>query len=249
MESSIVAGKRPVEEIIQHSPHKVENVYIQQGRRKEISRLVELCRNHRVKHQFVPAAKLDAMTELKHQGVVARIFTPGFWDGSSLRQGIRQSPMPLLIALDQVQDQGNAGSLARTGLALGTAGMVLTKDRSASLGPRANKSSAGAVERLPVARVTNLARFLRKCGSEGISTYFAGTGAGCESLYSLALNWPAVVVLGNEEKGVRTGVAKACDQGVYIPMPGGFDSLNVAQAGGMLLGEMLRQWLGSVQKG
>jgi 23S rRNA (guanosine2251-2'-O)-methyltransferase len=248
MESNIVAGRRAVLETVHHAAWTVEVVYIQKGKDKAHADIVRLCRTTGVKFQSVPRAKIDATTELKHQGVAAKVFPPGFRSGSHMRGLLPEAEVPLLLGLDHIQDQGNVGSLARTACALGLAGLVLTKDRSASLGSRAIKSSAGALEKMPVGRVINLARFLRESREEDIHTYYAGTDEGCRNLYSLSMRWPAVLVLGNEEKGVRSKVASACDTGVYIPMPGGFDSLNVAQAGGMILGEMLRQWT-TVRKG
>lgn len=242
MESNVVAGKRAVLETVQHAAEIVEAVYVQKEKEKSYTELLRTCRWMGVKFQTVPRAKLDALTQLKHQGVAARVFPPGFRDGQEMRRLLHQAALPLLLVLDHVQDQGNVGSLARTGSALGLAGLVLTKDRSASLGARAIKSSAGALEKLPVGRVVNLARFLRDSRAQNIHAYYAGTDEACENLYSVTLRWPAMVVLGNEEKGVRSKVAAACDRGISIPMPGGFDSLNVAQAGGMILGEMLRQW-------
>ncbi|MEF8823284.1 MAG: 23S rRNA (guanosine(2251)-2'-O)-methyltransferase RlmB [Desulfohalobiaceae bacterium] len=241
MESSVVAGKRAVQEAVQNAPETIEAVYLQEEKGKALEGVVRACRKMGIKCQTVPRAKLDALTELKHQGVAAKVFPPGFRDGTEMMSLLQQAELPLLIALDHVQDQGNVGSLARTGCAVGLAGIVLTKDRSASLGSRAIKSSAGALERLPVGRVVNMARFIRDCRKENISTYYAGTDEGCHNLYSETIRLPAVLVLGNEEKGVRPGVATACDYGLSIPMPGGFNSLNVAQAGGMMLGEMLRQ--------
>lgn len=243
--TNVVAGKRAVQEAVQHAPETVEAVYLDKDKSKALAGLASTCRKSGVKFQTVPRSKLDAMTQLKHQGAAARIFPPGFRGGKEMRDLLPRAALPLLLGLDHVQDQGNVGSLARTGCALGLGGMVLTKDRSASLGDRAIKSSAGALERLPVGRVVNMARFVRESREEGIHTYYAGTDAGCRNLYSLTLRWPALLVLGNEEKGVRPGVASACETGVYIPMPGGFDSLNVAQAGGLILGEMLRQWMAS----
>jgi 23S rRNA (guanosine2251-2'-O)-methyltransferase len=244
MESSVVAGKRAVQETVQNAPETVEAVYLQREKSKALAGISRLCRSMGVKCQTVPRAKLDSMTELKHQGVAARVFPPGFRDGAEMKDLLHRAALPALLALDHVQDQGNVGSLARTGCALGLAGLVLTKDRTASLGSRAIKSSAGALEKLPVGRVVNMARFIRDCREEHISAYYAGTDQGCRNLYSEGIRWPAIIVLGNEEKGVRPGVAAACATGLYIPMPGGFDSLNVAQAGGMVLGEMLRQWRG-----
>lgn len=248
-ESSVVAGKRAVTEAVEHAPETVETVLVEKDKSKALGNIVGMCRKAGVKIQTVPRAKLDAVTQLKHQGVAARVFPPGFRDGAQMRSLLHEAALPILLCLDHVQDQGNVGSLARTGCALGLAGLVLTKDRSASLGDRAVKSSAGALEKLPVGRVVNLARFLRDSRAENIHTYYAGTDAQCHNLYSLTMRWPAIVVLGNEEKGVRPGVAAACDAGISIPMPGGFDSLNVAQAGGMILGEMLRQWRGGNPSG
>jgi len=242
MESNIVAGRRAVLEAVHHAADTVEVVYVQKDKSKANTDIVRMCRKMGVKFQTVPRAKIDATTQLKHQGAVAKVFSPGFRDGPEMMSRLRQANVPLLLCLDHVQDQGNVGSLARTSCALGLGGMVLTKDRSASLGSRAIKSSAGALEKLPVGRVVNLARFMRDCSAENINTYYAGTDEGCRNLYSVAIRWPAVLVLGNEEKGVRSKVASVCDTGVSIPMPGGFESLNVAQAGGMILAEMLRQW-------
>lgn len=242
MESNVVAGRRAVLEAVQHAAQTVEVVYVQKDKAKANADIVHMCRTTGVKFQTVPRAKIDTTTQLRHQGVAAKVFPPGFRDGPEMRSLLPRAEVPLLLGLDHVQDQGNVGSLARTGCAIGLAGMVLTKDRSASLGSRAIKSSAGALEKLAVGRVVNLARFLRDSRAENIHTYYAGTDEGCRNLYSLTIRWPAVLVLGNEEKGVRSKVASACDTGVSIPMPGGFDSLNVAQAGGMILGEMLRQW-------
>ncbi len=243
MGHTTVAGKRAVKEILQNSPQKVETVYIQEGRKRETAFILNLCRKYGIKYQVVPPAKLDDLTEHKHNGVVAKSFAPGFLDEKSIVDQLYRRPIPMLLALDHLQDQGNVGALARTGSALGIAGMVLTKDRSASLGSRAMKSSAGALERLPVARVTNMARFLEQIKEKGGTAYYAGQDEGSVNIFSLQLCWPAIVVLGNEEKGVRPGVAKRCDQGLHIPMPGGLDSLNVAQAGAMIMAEMLRQWL------
>lgn len=153
------------------------------------------------------------------------------------------SELPLILALDQVQDQGNIGGLARTLYACGGCGIVLTKFRSAQLGERAIKSSSGALLNLPVARVSNIKTFLSICTDSGISIYYSGIDDDCHNLYSVSVSFPAVLVLGNEEKGVRKSVRDRCKRGLKIPMLRAFDSLNVAQAGAIFIGEFLRQWL------
>jgi 23S rRNA (guanosine2251-2'-O)-methyltransferase len=241
-ESQWVTGRQAVLQLVLDQPELVDIVYVQKSKRKDTQRLIDSCRERQVKYQFVPKERLDAVTDMKHQGLAARMLQTGFCNEEDLWAALESAPLPVLIALDQVQDQGNVGSLARTAYALGAAGLVVTKNRAAYLGPRAFASSAGALSKVPIARITNMARFLRECQDRFHAPYYAGTDANCFDAYSYRLEWPAVLVLGNEEKGVRPGVRKECRAGLTIPMLGSFDSLNVSHAGCMLLGEMLRQW-------
>ena len=144
--------------------------------------------------------------------------------------------VPLVVALDQVQDPGNVGTLCRTLYALGGAGVILPRHNSAYLGPAAHRAAAGALERLPVARVTNLAHALDEAEEAGFSIYGAGCGPDAADAFEHAMQLPAVLVLGNEDKGLRPGVAKRCGRMLRIPLARKFDSLNVAQAGAILLG-------------
>jgi 23S rRNA (guanosine2251-2'-O)-methyltransferase len=150
------------------------------------------------------------------------------------------SPFPLVLALDQVQDPGNLGTLCRTLFALGGGGIIVPKNRSAFPGPAASRASAGALEKIPMAQVTNLSRALETCAQAGMPIYGAGLGPRAANLFATRLFLPAVLVLGNEEKGIRPGVLKRCDHILTIPMAGTFDSLNVAQAGAMIMGQFLR---------
>jgi 23S rRNA (guanosine2251-2'-O)-methyltransferase len=237
---TVVAGKRAVLEYLERSPEKIDSVLIQETRKKAVGAVLDLCRRTGVRFQFVPKGKLDQETEAAHQGVAARIFAPGYSDPDSLLSAAESARFPVVLALDQLQDSGNIGTLARTLFALGGAGLVLPVNRTAFLGGRAQKTAAGALGKLPIGRVNNLARFLRHCRDRQCRTLYAGTGPDCTDIFELRAGWPLVLVLGNEERGVRPGVAKECEQGVSIPMPGAFDSLNVAQAGAVILGQLLR---------
>ena len=130
------------------------------------------------------------------------------------------------------------GTLCRTLYALGGAGLLLPRHNSAYLGPAARRAAAGALEHLPVAQVTNLAHALDSAEEAGLTIYGAGGSPGPNSLNAFADNMrlPAVLVLGNEDKGLRPGVAKRCAHMLRIPLARPFDSLNVAQAGAVLLG-------------
>jgi 23S rRNA (guanosine2251-2'-O)-methyltransferase len=235
-----VVGKKAVLEHLSRKADQIDLVLLQENKR-DLQHIVTLCKEKRIKWKRVPRQRLDQETELVHQGVVARIFSPGFSEAEDLVDGLPQASFPVLVALDQIQDSGNLGVLARTLYALGGGGLIIPKDRSAAVNDRARKSSAGTLGLLPLARISNMARFLRYCQERMYAVYYAGTGPNCRPAFDLELALPAVLVLGNEEKGVRPGVIKDCHQGLTIPMSGGFDSLNVAQAGAMLLGEFLRQ--------
>ena len=178
-----------------------------------------------------------------HQGLAARIFDTGYIEPFDLLQYPNFSKLQLILALDQVQDPGNIGALARTLFALGGIGMVITRHRSASLGSAAIKSSAGALNRLSVARVANLSKFLDQAGDFGWNIYGTGLDDTGHNIYLFPeFEWPMILILGNEEKGIRPGVAKRCKAILSIPMCSGFNSLNVAQAGAMIMGEFSGRW-------
>ncbi len=217
------------------------SLLIQKSRKKDLSLILSLCNKNKIKYQFVPQKKLDELCNINHQGIIAKIFPPGFLSPDQIWNRLKKAKFPLLLALDQVQDQGNIGVLARTLYCLDGAGLVITKHRSAFLGERAFKSSSGALNHLPVVQVTNMADFLKSCQEKGCLVYYAGIEDNCKNLYEIKVNFPAVLVLGNEEKGVRPKVKSVCDIGIKIPMINEFDSLNVAQAGAIIIGEFFRQ--------
>ena len=143
---------------------------------------------------------------------------------------------PFLVLSDGIEDPHNLGAVMRSALLCGAHGIVIPKRGGASVTPTVIKSSAGAAERLPVARVTNLAHALDEAEEAGFSIYGAGCGPDAADAFEHAMQLPAVLVLGNEDKGLRPGVAKRCGRMLRIPLARRFDSLNVAQAGAILLG-------------
>ena len=175
------------------------------------------------------------------QGVAAFIAARAFVPLETLLDIARQAPLPVVVAMDQIQDPGNVGSLARTLLALGGGGLIVPKHHGARLGGAASKASAGALERLPVHHCVNLSRDLEACAEAGFAVYKAEAGPEGRDVFKAEFRFPLVLVLGGEDKGVRPGVAKSCDESLFIPMPGEFESLNVAQAGAVVLGQMARQ--------
>jgi 23S rRNA (guanosine2251-2'-O)-methyltransferase len=171
-----------------------------------------------------------------HQGVVAEVDPYPYADAGSLLE-----PDALVLALDQVQDPHNLGAVCRSAEAAGATGVVIPERRAAGVTGAVCKASAGAVEHLRIARVRNLADWLREAKAlEGLWVYGAEVGAA--GTYTQAdLTGPLVLVLGSEGKGMRPRVAEACDALVSIPLRGRTASLNVSAAAAVLLFEAVRQ--------
>jgi 23S rRNA (guanosine2251-2'-O)-methyltransferase len=239
-----IMGPKPVMEALRGRPERLETVFLQEGRGGRTGEVVALCREQGIRYKLLPRERMDHLFPGNHQGVAARSSAVVLLDLATVLARTVAAGLPVVLALDQVQDPGNVGTLARTMAGLGAGGMILPKDRAAPLGLGAAKASAGTLAKVPMARVVNLARALEQCREQGFMVFCAMQGEGSRSVYAAELQLPAVLVLGNEDRGIRQGVAKTCDQRLQIPLPGGLDSLNVAQAGAIILGEFHRRRLG-----
>jgi len=240
-DSDIVTGRKPVLELLEATPSKVGLVVLQQGvHGAEVDAVLEICRNQRIRFRFLAKPAFVQAHPQARQGVVAKVAAKEFVSLETLLDTARAAPLPVILALDQIQDPGNAGALARTLLALGGGGLIVPKHNAAFLGGGAMRASAGALERLPVSLAVNLGRSLEECAEAGFAVYYGGLGPDSADVFAAELALPAVLALGGEDKGVRPGVAKHCRGGLRIPLPGGFDSLNVAQAGAIILGQFAR---------
>lgn len=237
---TLTPGRKPVAELLHTQPETVDTVFLAADT-PGLGDILTLCKTHGVRFRKLPRPELDRMFAGNHQGVIARVRSRGLLALEDLLHAATTAHVPLILALDQVQDPGNVGTLARTLHAIGGAGLLFPKDRTAFLGQAASKASAGALDRLGLCQVVNLARALDQCAEAGLAIYGSGGGEAGTDLFQTKLRFPAVLVLGNEDKGMRPNVGKRCDAVLSIPMRGGFDSLNVAQAGAMIMTEMLRQ--------
>lgn len=165
-----------------------------------------------------------------HQGICARVSEYPYVDAHTLLAGSE----PLIVALDQVQDPQNLGAICRTAECAGAAGVILPERRSAEVTPAVCKASAGAVEHLAVARVRNLADWLRDAKSRGLWCYGADA-AGELDYRRLDFRGGVVLVLGSEGRGLRPRVAAACDGLISLPLRGRIESLSVSAAAAVLL--------------
>jgi 23S rRNA (guanosine2251-2'-O)-methyltransferase len=171
-----------------------------------------------------------------HQGVVAEVDSYPYADPTTLLN----AEDALVLVLDQVQDPRNLGAICRTAEVAGASGVVVPARRAAGVTPAVCKASAGAVEHLQVARVTNIADWLGQ--AKGSGAWIHGAQAGAEASYvDVELAGRTVLVLGGEAKGLRPRVAGACDTVMSIPQRGRIGSLNVSAAAAVLIFEAMRQ--------
>ena len=183
-DSALLPGLKPVLELLRSAPHRIDSVFLRKGlHSQECMEIQDLCRKNNIHYTLVENTALQRLchnktngTQVNHQGVIARLSAYEPLSLEELLAGAKSAPLPVIVALDQVKDPGNAGTLARTMYALGAAGLLLPEHNSVYLGPAALRSSAGALEKLPVCKSVNLARALDQAEEEGFTIY--GTGRG-----------------------------------------------------------------------
>ena len=191
----------------------------------------------------VTKERLDQLSETgKHQGVVAYAAAYEYATVEEILDNARQKgEAPFLFLLDNIEDPHNLGAIIRTANLAGAHGVIVPKNRAAGLTAVVAKTSAGALNFTPVARVTNLAKTIEELKKEGI--WFVCADMGGTTMYDLNLKGPIGLVIGNEGEGVGRLVKEKCDMVASIPMKGDIDSLNASVAAGVLAYEIVRQRL------
>ena len=193
--------------------------------------------------KYVSRERLDQMSSTgKHQGVIAYGAAYEYAQVEDILQAAKEKgEPPFLFVLDNIEDPHNLGAIIRTANLAGAHGVIIPKNRAAGLTATVAKTSAGALNFTPVARVTNLARTMEELKKEGI--WFVCADMGGTRMYDLDLTGPIGLVIGNEGEGVGKLVRKSCDLTASIPMKGDIDSLNASVAAGVLAYEIVRQRL------
>ncbi|MBV9264617.1 MAG: 23S rRNA (guanosine(2251)-2'-O)-methyltransferase RlmB [Acidobacteriaceae bacterium] len=232
----LTLGIHPVREALRaHRPF--EKVVVAKGAGgPRIQEIVDLCRAQSIPVRFEPRELLDRASKgVSHQGVIAFGAVHEYVD---LNAAIANAK--LVVVLDGVEDPHNLGAIIRTAHAAGTDAVIVPERRSAPLTETVSRAAAGALEYLPVVRVTNVTQTLEHLKQQGFWIYGLDE-RGTES-YNL-VDWatPAAIVLGGEGKGIHQNVQKHCDLLVRIPMSGAVSSLNVSVAAGVVLFELRRK--------
>ena len=197
---------------------------------------------------YVSKERLDQLSETHaHQGVIAQVAA---YDYSTvdeiLARAEEKGEAPFLIILDNVEDPHNLGAIIRTANLAGAHGVIIPKRRAVGLTSTVAKTSAGAINYTPVAKVTNIVRTIEELKEKGI--WFVCADMGGETMYDLDLTGPMGLVIGNEGEGVSRLVKETCDFTASIPMKGDIDSLNASVAAGVLAYEIVRQRLAKAGK-
>jgi 23S rRNA (guanosine2251-2'-O)-methyltransferase len=234
----------PVRERLRAGGEGVAELWLAEGatRGAAFAELERAARAAGAKVRSAPRPKLDRLAGTdRHQGVVAVVADFRYAEvGELLAAAAASGRPPLLVVLDGVEDPHNLGAIIRSAHALGAHGVVIPKDRAVGVTPAAAKASAGAVERCPVARVTNVAKTLEALKEAGVWSV-ALSADGDRPIGELDLRGPTALVLGSEGEGLRPLVRKTCDLSANIPMTGDLDSLSVSASAAVALYEAARQ--------
>ena len=190
---------------------------------------------------YVTKERLDQLSETRaHQGVIAQVAAYEYSTVDEiLARAEEKGEPPFLVLLDNVEDPHNLGAIIRTANLAGAHGVIIPKRRAVGLTSTVAKTSAGAINYTPVAKVTNIAKTIEELKEKGI--WFVCADMGGETMYDLDLTGPMGLVIGNEGEGVSRLVREACDFTASIPMKGDIDSLNASVAAGILAYEVVRQ--------
>lgn len=234
----ILVGRNAVREALRAGRRRVDWLLLAEGveRKGIIADILHLCQKGGIAVRTAPRVELDRLGSEHHQGVAARVSDyPYVALEEILSVAAERGEPPFLLALDSLQDPQNVGSLLRTAEAVGVHGVILPERRAAAITPAVSRASAGAVEHLRVAQVTNLARTLEALKAQGVWVVGVEDHPRAQDYHRADLNIPLVIVLGSEGEGLRRLVMDKCDLLVRIPMRGRINSLNVAVAGSLVL--------------
>ena len=233
-EELTIEGRNAVLEAFR-SGKTIDKLFVQDGCKDgPILSITREARKHDTLIKYVPRERLDQLSETgKHQGVIAYAAAYEYAEVEDILKNARdKGEEPFIFLLDNIEDPHNLGAIIRTANLAGDHGVIIPKRRAVGLTATVAKTSAGALNYTPVAKVTNLAATIDELKKEGL--WFVCADMGGESMYRLNLKGPIGLVIGNEGEGVSRLVKEKCDYIASIPMKGDIDSLNASVAAGVL---------------
>ena len=238
---NIIEGRNAVLEAFR-SGKPIDKLFVLDGCQDgPIRTIVREAKKHDTILQFVTKERLSQISETgRHKGVIAYAAAYEYADVEDmLKLAESKGEDPFLILLDNIEDPHNLGAIIRTANLAGVHGVIIPKRRAVGLTATVAKTSAGALNYTPVAKVTNLAKTMESLKEKGL--WFVCADMGGEEMYDLNLTGPIGLIIGNEGEGVSRLVKETCDFTARIPMNGDIDSLNASVAAGVLAYEIVRQ--------
>lgn len=240
--SSYIEGRNPVLEALK-AGREIEKLVIAKGNKEgSINKIIGLAKSKNIIIQYVDRTRLDSMADTNvHQGVIAIAASYSYSSVSEILNSARENgEAPFIIILDEIEDPHNLGAIIRSAECAGAHGIIIPKRRSVGLTPVVSKTSAGAIEYLPVAKVTNISNTIEELKKENIWVYGADV-EGVNYYYEKDLRGPIALVIGNEGKGMSRIVKEKCDFLIKIPVLGKVSSLNASVAASILIYDVVRQ--------
>ena len=242
-ETFVIEGRNAVLEAFR-SGRTIDKIYVLDGCQDgPIRSIVREAKKHDTLVKYVTKERLDQLSETgKHQGVIAYAAAYEYAEVDDILEAAKKKgEPPFIFLLDNIEDPHNLGAIIRTANLAGAHGVIIPKNRAAGLTATVARTSAGALNYTPVAKVTNLAKTIEDLKKEGL--WFVCADMGGTTMYDLNLKGPIGLVIGNEGEGVGRLVKEKCDMVASIPMKGDIDSLNASVAAGVLAYEIVRQRL------
>jgi 23S rRNA (guanosine2251-2'-O)-methyltransferase len=236
-----IFGTRAVIEAIK-AGREIEKIYIQSGLNNDlIKELINTAATHKAPYSFIPQVKLDRLSNKNHQGVVCVLSAVQYVPLENIiDKCYSEGREPFFLIVDRVTDVRNFGALARTAECAQVDAMIIADKGNAPITGDAMKTSAGALNHLPVCRVKDMKKTFQLLKDNGIQI-IACTEKATNTIYQIDLNIPIAIILGSEEDGISPQMLKDADHLAKIPLMGSIESLNVSVAAGIVVYEKIRQ--------
>ena len=237
----MIIGRKAVIEALQ-TGIQLDKIYLDtKAIGDDVMKIRKLASINVVPLSFVPVAKLNGFNVTDHEGCIAQLSKVQYLNLQDVISFITEKgEAPLLLILDGITDIRNIGGIARTAYSMGVHAIIIPDKGVGALNEDAILTSAGALEKITICRVNSLMKAVDELHLNGIKVYATEMSA-TKSFTDCNFEEPSAIVLGSEEKGIFPALMKVCDEKIKIPMTGGFESLNVSVASGIILYEAMKQ--------
>lgn len=239
--NSLIVGKKPVMEAIQ-TGKALDRIYLSNKAAGEaISQIRNLAIQNNIPVNYVPVEKLNGFNIENHEGIIALLSKVHYHHLQEVISWVvEKGEVPLFLVLDGITDIRNIGGIARTAFCMGVQAIIIPDKGIGALNEDAILTSAGALEKITICRVTSLLKAVDELHLNGIKV-LASEMTAVKNIFDVDFKEPVAIVMGSEEKGIYPALRKACDEKFKVPMTENFESLNVSVATGMILYEAMKQ--------